>query len=207
MSKKSLVTINQAEAVRRMANEKGVSRDAWQGAMDNGDFSKFLDNLKSGTLGIVPPPGARIYVVRVRYSPKRDWQDAINAAGPNTPVSYNVWEVGDQYPSSDEEEIGKDIILLNYPSGNGGWDKANDWAKNVGLKRTCPRQVFVVGERHPNLHKQLGCNPMYVVATEECLFVGRRDACCVWWRDSRRGADLSWIEDFDGSNGWFAFSK
>ncbi len=41
------VTSNQGDAVRDMANEKGVGRVNWQKAHDNGQFSRFLDSLKT----------------------------------------------------------------------------------------------------------------------------------------------------------------
>lgn len=207
MSEKSLVTISQAEAVRKMANEKKVGRDVWQKAMDDGGFSRFLDALKNGTLEFVPPPGARIQIVHIRFNPKRDWHEAINAAGPNTPDSYNVRKVGDQYPPIDGEDTEGDLVLLNFPAGDGNWDKANSWAQGMGLKKTAPREVFAIGEQHPTLHRQLGCNPMYVVATTECSFVGHRHACDVWWRGSEREADLDWVGGFGDSGAWFAFRK
>ena len=36
-------------------------------------------------------------------------------------------------------------------------------------------------------------------------FEGNRNACYVWWNDSKRKANLNWIENFDNSYDWFAF--
>ena len=41
------VTSNQGDAIRDMANEKGVGRANWQNAHDDGRFSRFLDSLKT----------------------------------------------------------------------------------------------------------------------------------------------------------------
>ncbi len=41
------VTSNQGDAIRDMANDKGVGRAKWQKAHDDGRFSRFLDSLKT----------------------------------------------------------------------------------------------------------------------------------------------------------------
>ena len=162
-----------------------------------------------GVTDIVAPPGARLHTVHIRFNPKRKWKEALEAGGPNTPSNYDVRkaEVRDQYPPTSTEEIEEDLVLLNYPSGDGNWGKALAWAQSMNLQNTEPREVFAIGEQHPKLDKQLGQNPMYVVATKDCSFVGYRSACGVWWDVSDRRAGLRWVSDFDDSNDWFAFRK
>lgn len=209
MSQK-LVSLNQGQQVRKMANDKKIGSQRFQEALDDGSLGRFLDDLKvdsEASSELTPPPGARIHTIRIRFKPDREWQEAVTAAGPDTPDSYNVRKVGDQYPSTGTEEIEEDLILLNYPSGDGNWDKALAWAGSKKLKNTVPREVFAVGEQHPTLHNKLGLNPMYVVATTPCTFDGRQRACYVWWRDSERRARLDWSDSFDEQRGWFAFRK
>ena len=206
MSKQQLVTPRQAACVQQMANDKKVGREVFQMALDDGSIARFLDDLKNGAVGITPPQGARIHIVRVKVKQDRLWQEAVDKAGPNTPSNYDVRKVGDLYVPVGNQEVEKDIILLNYPTG-GGFDKARAWAHPLGFKDTDPREVFAIGEQHPNLHNVLGQNPMYVVATKECSFDGHRQACYVWWYDSLREADLRWVGNFDYARGWFAFSK
>lgn len=201
-----LVTSNQTDAVRDMANAKRVTRAQFTAAMDDGRIARFLDTLKVDPTALTPPPGARLHTVRIRFKPDREWQEAINAAGPNTPSDYNVRKVGDQYPPTGTEEIEEDLILLNFPNGD-GFDAALAWAKSKQLENTVPREVFAIGEQHPKLHIELGQNPMYVAATKECTFEGHRGACYVWWDDLKRGAYLGRVEDFSYGGGWFAFRK
>ena len=151
-------------------------------------------------------PALALHTVRIRFKPDREWQESINAAGPNTPSDYNVRSVGGEYPPTGTEEIEEDLILLNFPNSD-GFDAALAWAKSKQLENTVPREVFAIGEQHPKLHEELGQNPMYVAATKECTFGGVRGACCVWWYDSGRGAGVSWVGQFDNSNGWFTFRK
>lgn len=207
MSKKLLVTSNQANAVKDMANAKGVSRSQFQAAQDDGRFAKFLDTLKIDPTALILPPGARIHTVRIRFKPDREWQEAITAGGSDTPDNFNVRKVGGLYPPTSTGEIEEDLLLLNYSAGDGNWDKALAWAKSQKLRNTVPRQVFAIGEQHPKLHEQLGQNPMYIAATEECTFEGNRDACYVWWRGSKREARLRGVGNFAYSCDWFAFSK
>jgi hypothetical protein len=44
--------------------------------------------------------------------------------------------------------------------------------------------VFAVGKQFPTLHRTLGLDPMYVVATTDCTFDGNHQACYVWWNGS-----------------------
>ncbi len=59
MSKKMLVSSNQTDAVRDMANAKGVTRAQFQAAQDDGRIARFLDTLKVDPTALTPPPGAR----------------------------------------------------------------------------------------------------------------------------------------------------
>lgn len=205
MAKKLDVTRHQGEEVARLANDRGISRSQFQEALDNGAIAKFLDTLKTG---MAPPQGARVHVVHIRVKKNREWQEAINAAGPNTPADYNVRKVGDLYLANETEEIEEDLVLLNFTKGDGSWDKARAWAQGTGLlEDTDPREVFAVVEQYPGLHQELGVNPMYVVATTECTFDGYRQACYVCWRDSDREARLRWVSHFGYLRDWFAFRK
>jgi len=216
------VTVAQAEGLRKVANDKKVGRALFQKALDNGSFACFLDSLTRPTntplsdkriaklTKLATAVGARIHILRrVRVQQDRDWQESINLAGPNTPMNYNVRkpEVSDQYQPVSKKTVEKDIVLLNYPKGDGNWDKATVWGQNASLKSTNPREVNAVGEQYPTLHNTLGQNPMYVVAPMECSFGGNRRACCVWWNGSGREARLDWVGNFDDADDWFAFSE
>jgi hypothetical protein len=220
------VTTAQAEGLRKIANEKQVGRALFQKALDDGSFAKFLNSLKADKATEYVPlsdarieeltdlatkAGARIHVLRrIRIKQNREWQEAVNLAGPNTPDHYNVRksEVSGQYQPASNKEIETDIVLLNYSKGDGNWDKGTAWGKEAKLNAANPREVFAIGEQKPDLHTILGQNPMYVVAPIECSFEGNRNACYVWWIESERGAFLSWVGHFDGaSRGWFAFRE
>lgn len=207
MSKKTLVTSNQTNAVLAMANAKKVTRAQFQAALDDGSMGRFLDGLKLDPKTLTPPDGARLHTVRVKVKLDCPWQEAIDIAGPNTPADYNVRKVADLYPPTGTEEVEEDIILLNFPQGDGNWDKALAWARGAGLKNTVPREVFPIGKQHPKLRTTLGVNPMYVVATTACIFGGNRYACYVWLGGSEREARLHWLSFFDDSGVWFAFRK
>ena len=219
------VTVAQTEGLRKVANDKKVGRTLFQRALDNGSLARFLDSLKvDEEMEYIPlsdariaeittvaiAVGARIHVLRrVRVQQDRDWQDSINLAGPNTPMDYNVrkTEVSAQYPPVSKKMVEKDIVLLNYPKGDGDWDRAIVWGQSTSLKPTNPREVFAIGGQHPTLHNTLGQNPMYVVASIECSFDGDRNAYYVWWYGSIRRARLRRVSLFGYTSHWFAFSE
>jgi hypothetical protein len=213
MSLKRSVTPGQLSQIEKLWEEKGGNTELFQTQLlDNGTMSNVLDAaLKPRVpidIDIVAPTGGRIVTVSVKVQLDREWQEAINAAGPNTPDNYNVRKVGDLYPPTGTGVVdNEELILLNYIDGGGSWGKALAWADAVRLRRTDPRRVFAIGEGHPKFHHDVGINPTYVVATEECTFGGNRRTCHVWWNDSERGAYLNDVRSYGGSSDWFAFRK
>lgn len=224
MSQNKPVTTAQTDCLCKIANEKKIRRAAFQTALDDGSFARFLDELKADEATEYVPMsdpriaeltklaakyGARIHILRrVKVKQDREWQEAINLAGPNTPTDYNVRkpEVSAQYQPISSKVVEKDIVLLNYPKGD-GWDKALAWGEQAKLKKTVPRETFAISEQHPTLHNTLGQNPMYVAATSKCTFEGNPRACGVWWDDSLRGANLLWVSYFVRSYDWFSFCE
>ena len=192
-----------ARKVERMLQSKG-------GSLVDPTFAigKVDEIIISTTVAeLVSPPGGRIHIVRVPVRLDREWQEAINAAGPDTPNNYNVRKVGEQYLAIGTGTVETEIILMNFGPNGGSWDKAIAWANQNRLKRTNPRQVFAIGEHKPELHHELMMDYMYAVATDECAFGGDRSACGVWWDGSGRECGLGRVEDFGYSCGWFAFLR
>ena len=203
------VTTKQTDSICQMANDKEVGRVRFQKALDDGSISRFLDSLKWKPVEIKLSDGTSAQIIEIEVEVEQDceWQSAVNAAGPNTPSDYNVRKVGDQYTPVGKGKVKEKLILLNFPSGGGSWNKAITWAKAENHKQTNPREALAIGEHHPKLHEQLGQNPMYAVATTDCSFGGNRSACYVWWNVSKRMANLAWVEYFDCANAWFVFRK
>ena len=205
MSKIKPVTTGQTDGIAKMANEKGLSRSGFQSWIDEGEVSRLLDVRKMKE--IAEGRGARIHIVQSWVRQDRPWDEAINAAGPDTPSDYNVRKVGHIYLPTGTVAETQEHVFLNYPNGDGNWDKALELGTELKLQRAVPRGVFAVGEQHPCLHRMLGVNPMYVVATTPCTFEGSQRACGVWWGASERKACLVWVSRFGYANDWFAFRK
>ncbi len=216
------VTTAQAEGLRKIANEKHVGRTLFQKALDKGSFAYFLDSLKvdeeseyvplsdariEELTALATKAGARILVLhRIRVKQNREWQEAVNLAGPNPQSNYNVrnTEVGVRYRPISNKDIITDIVLLNYPKGDGSCDKGIAWGKEAKLNAANPREVFAIGEQKPDLHINLKKNPMYVVSPDSSY---KNYACCVLWDGSCRGAGLFWVSHFDDEYDWFAFRE
>ena len=203
------VTSRQGEAIVDMANDKGLNCAQFQKAMDDGTWAMFLDSIKWGTVGIVPPRGARLHVVRIRVKLGRDWQEAVNSVRfGSTSMDNEVRQVGNQYIPVGSGEIEEEIVLINYPTGTvGDWWSALAWAKREGLYRTDPREVFAIGQQYEDLLGTFGGSEVVVVATQECQFQEEPQACFVWWHDTRCEAALRWVLHFDVCSSWFAFRR
>ena len=160
-----------------------------------------------------PTPWGRVHYLCVTVNHGRNWGDAIDAVGPSTLPSFHVRRVGDLYPPTLGSIAEEELVLLNLGQNGGGWNQALAWGKVKRLKLTIPRSVFAIGEYYPNLPAELGFDPMYddntmhVVATTECLFDDDREACAVWWRDRKRGADINRLQTFGGAYDWFVFCR
>jgi len=168
-------------------------------------IDKFIERHRNGCL--VPPEGGRIHILHVPVQMDREWQEAINTGGPNTPSKDYVREVGDQYPPKSGVVKEEEIILVDLGPHGGRWHDAISWAKEYQLEITNPRHVFAIGEKKPWLHRELGVNYMHVIATEECLVVGNRCACDVWWYKSERKCEQQQLTVYGDSNDWFAFLR
>ena len=206
------VTVSQFMQMYKMACEKGLKRNLLQHPLDDGTISRVLDAIKEGlpiTIGspLVAPVGARLITLKVKVQLDQEWQLSINDAGPDTLDNYNVRKVGNLNMPTGKGVVEEELILLNYPQGDGSWDKALAWAEQYNLRKTDPRRVFAIGKYHPKFNYEVGPNPAYVVATEECAFGGYRRACSVWWDDSERKARLDWVFFCGYARGWFVFRK
>jgi hypothetical protein len=219
--------LGQVKKLLSQATEQGLCSPQTQSLLASGFWSDLTEAAAKGTLAkvdrtilrhvlgltplgistLTPPEGTRLHRLTVSVQLDEQWEDAISAAGPNTPLDFNVWKVAEQYPPTGKGRVEHELVLLNYQQGGGSLDKALEWASQSGLRPTTPRDVFAVGSQYPNLHRDLGINPMYVVATTDCTFGGDRDACIVWWDDSLRKANLRHVSFFGASFGWFAFRK
>lgn len=207
--KPKLMTDNQGLHFAKLGRQKKVTQEQFQKGLPK--LREVLDALRNGlpiTVGhlLTPPSGGRIHAVKVAVNYGEDWQEAVNAAGPNTPGTYNIRKVGNLYPGR-KEKLEKELILVNFGSAGIDWDEALRWGQSMGLAKTEPREVFVLGKTFPTLHRELGINPMYVVATTDCEFDGDRRACGVWWGVAVRGAGLCGLPFFGSAYGWFAFAR
>lgn len=208
------VTTAQLEQIRKMAREKGVGKDLFQEqGLDGGIIAQALEAIRLGlpiTIGIpiIPPPGCRVHILKgVRTQLDREWQEAVTLGGPQTPDHYDVRKVANLYQPTGSGVVEEDHILLNYSKGDGSFAKALAWATTMRLIPNDPRRVFASSEQNPNLHHELGVNPMYVVAPVECPFEGLQRACYSWWVGAGRRSGLLWVSDFDHSIDWFSFRK
>lgn len=199
----------QAVAVFRAAyNKVGLDPERAQFLNGNGAFATALRKvIEEHSMPVVAPKGGRIHVVRVPVDPAREWQEAINAAGPDTPANYDVRKVGHLYSQQTGAVVEREIILVNFGKTIPNGQYALDWAKPLGLMPVSPRAVFAIGEHRPQLNTELGMSYMAVVSLEQCSFEGSRQVPFAWWSASKREAYLGWFDDGWVGYCWFAFVR
>lgn len=95
-------------------------------------------------------------------------------------------------------------ILVNFPK-DGSFDKALDLGKEY--EKVGNDELLSFAEKYPDLRSRIGVDYMFTVATKDITFDGYRQACYVWWNDSRREADLLYVGYFDDAYDWFVFRK
>jgi hypothetical protein len=199
----------QAVAVFRAAyNKVGLDPERAQFLNGNGAFATALRKvIEEHSMPVAAPKSGRIHVVRVPVDPAREWQAAINAAGPNTPANYDVRKVGHLYPQQTGAVVEREIILVNFGKTIPNGQYALDWAKPFGLRPENPRGVFAIGEHRPQLNTELGMSYMAVVSLEACSFGGGRRVPFAGWDDSEREACLYWFDGDWVGRCWFAFVR
>lgn len=161
------------------------------------------------TSGIVAPKGGIVQMLTVPTNESRAWQEAIVAAGPDTPKDYNVWKVGDQYPpvGGAVEQL-EEIWLVNFGKGSiTPSQKALAWGKKQRLVSTSPRVCFAIAEYLPKLNTYLETDSMAVISLRECSFGGEQRCCNVWFVGSERRVCLGWFGLDWGDDYWFAFVR
>ena len=159
------------------------------------------------SMPVAAPEGGRIHIVRVPVNPAREWQEAIDAAGPNTGKDWGVRKVADHYPPQAGPVEEREVILVNFGKTIPNGQYALDWAKPFGINASDPRKVFAVGEHKPKLHRELGVDAMAVISLVPCTFVGRQHVPRSWWFRSERRTNLYWFLDSFHDYYWFAFSR
>ena len=66
------------------------------------------------------PEGGRIHTLELLVDEGREWNEAINAAGPNTILDSAIRKVGSQYPPVPTWPVRRRVVLAN---GTGGGHK------------------------------------------------------------------------------------
>ncbi|MDD3531037.1 MAG: hypothetical protein PHV99_00355 [Candidatus Pacebacteria bacterium] len=161
------------------------------------------------SVGLVIPEGGRVFIIRdVVVDESAAWDEAIKVGFPNTPDSYNVWEIGEHYPPiPDAKPRKRDLILLNFGGVISDIALALAWGKRNNLPPASPREVFALGSHAPELNKRLDQNEMRVVSPIECTFFGLRYVPDGWWSGAAREADLVWVDGGFDDHLWFGFSR
>ena len=136
------------------------------------------------SMPISAPEGGRIHVVRVPVNQGREWQEAIDAAGPNTGKDWNIRKVSEHYPPQEGQVEEREVILVNFGKTIQNGQYALNWATQFGLKPSDPRKVFAVGEHKLELHKELDVDAMAVVSLVPCAFEGGQRVPFSWWDGS-----------------------
>lgn len=203
------------EQVKKKRPTQSQFLDLWQTATELGLDREMVETMKPEITALMKKRKDEItadrencltFELTATVQQDRPYIEALEAAAPDTPGSYNARKVENLHPPVSQEKEEVEFILRNFPKGGGGWDKAQEWAKAKGYKPTNPREGFAVVEQH-DLRKLLDRSWLYLVTTTDCSFGGYRQAVYVYVDESFRGADLDWLGDFGGGCVWFLFRK
>ena len=159
------------------------------------------------SMPVQAPQGGRIHIIRVPVNPGREWQEAVDAAGPDTGSDWDVRKVGGLYPPQPGEPRDEEHILVNFGKTIPNLKYATDWGKPFGLTSKAPRSVFAIGEHRPQLHRELKVGGMAIIAPVPCSFGDRQLVCFVWLGDVERGCNLRWAGVGFDDDCWFAFGR
>ena len=169
------------------------------------------ENLISGLRRKADSIDAQIEIVRdVHVCPLvQEWSEVVKKACPETPASSKIWstEVVEHYRTIPIVEGRKDIVLLNFPKGNRGWDTVAAWGKYAELQPTHPYDIFSVSEQYPHLDSLLEKRLAAVAATSICEHKGNSCAPFVVWFQQGTVADLRLLNRLNKTDIWFSFTR
>ncbi|MEK7616323.1 MAG: hypothetical protein AAB420_03915 [Patescibacteria group bacterium] len=215
-----LMTLAQGGALAGRGIDKKVLRRTFEDYLNDGRATDFLEAMVQGKLytnrlqlaigiGLVRAPegGQIVFIPNVPVQPSRPWIEALEAAGPQTDQHFNVRKVGDLYKPKGSGLVTRDLVVLNWPGH--GLAEHLAWAKQYEalLTGTDPRTVFAAAEHNPQLHRKLGMDPAWLIATEECTFDGGAQLCYVFFDGDKRKSSLYWSSNVGLDDDWVAFSS
>lgn len=155
----------------------------------------------------VAPKGGRVHRIEILVDPARPWQEAINAAGPDTARDAAIRRVDDQYPPEAGARANRKMVLVSFCKVLDGLQPVFEWAAPYGLVPEKPRSVFAIGEHEPWLRLQLGQKALVVFSLATCPYDGGRYMPCIWTFDLKRYTEISWSGGHFSEICWFAFSQ
>ena len=132
-----LMTLAQGGALAGIGIDKKVSRQTFEGFLNNGSAALMMGAMAQGTfptgylalalaIGVIQPPkSGRLHVVNMQVQHDRPWTEALEAAGPQTPDDYVVRHVGDQYKPTRTGTTDEELLLVQ---GYGSFDDGVAWA-------------------------------------------------------------------------------
>ncbi len=176
------------------------------------EFTRFMQNSGRVTVmmtdGIIPPPGGRIQILSVPVDESKPWKDAVKLAGPNTDRDWEIWKVGDQYPSLPGSRLSlKQVVLANFGRVIESGEEAVVWGREQKLVPHTPRAIFSVSEHYPELNRHLDVESMAVVSLKQFSCGGVQCAPYVWFNGSKRGAGILRFAGRWFGRDWFAFVR
>src|SRR3989344_1790700 len=191
-------TAEELRVFTRMARK--VERSAGGRRGSQFDPGILLRKLREGFLESIPPPdGGRIHILpSILVREDEDWQDALVAAGPQTPDNYGIRQIGHLYQASGRGDVRKDFVLVRRP----GWTLHQflAWGKIYCLRGTTARDVFAVGREKPTLNQVLQTDPLWVHCSDVNIF--SLDLPGMLWAGARRKAECGLALDVGCANGW-----
>jgi hypothetical protein len=173
---KKLPTFDQFKAFRGLAIKNGLGRKEIETLTKEGTLNRFFKAIKNGDPVTFGPPQ------------------------PIPPLGAQI------HPLSVEiDGVREKLILLNFALVDGSWEKAKAWGRKYKLGLTGESHIYAISRQYPNFDKEIGYNPVNIVATKEELQDGRFFAPCIWRCDERKGSYLLSTHFCSSHDCWFAF--
>jgi len=110
----------------------------------------------------------------------------------NLLIDYDGMVVGEQdkydfakIKADEPKEKFKNIILLNYPEGEGSFKKAIKWTIANNLCMTDEFVLSSIGKYKPKLRSELGLNSLvYIIGTKGVVIGKEKQAYCLIYNDN-----------------------
>lgn len=205
------VTDEQLAIVRKLADQFGMTESQFGKALPMMGIL-FHAAQRGDRIAVVPREaprpwwGGRVYEADYTVDEMTEWEPALFAGCPNTPVNHKIVSAKEMFGPIYVGDRFVRFVLVCLANG-ADFSQAVGWADQHALRRVCARELFAFAKAEHHLPAKLGTASMYVASSFEHEHDNDWLVCAAWYSGPYRTGKLLPIRTVSGACAWVAFAR